>query len=319
MKLVVCELRQRSRYTSREAAYIVRELTDNYDWGEIETGYLRYSHASLESLILSKFAQLPEVILFWEGYYLLNARRREIEALDCDKYILCDDLHDGGDQSKRERLAAFSLSPTILSTYGYIFHEYYSELAGTHKVHWVPHSASPDFLLTYNEQPENAIFFSGAVNHHYPLRLRMKALSDSGVYPIVFSPHPGYHCNFDYETNTSVGRGFARKINHYRAAFTDSSRYKYAVAKYFEIPATGALLLADRAISEPLKSVGFIEGHNYIGVSDQDLEEKIAYVLDERNHEKLDRIRRNGQELVRQKHKTSDRARLINEICAVSR
>ena len=180
----------------------------------------------------------------------------------------------------------------------------------------MPHSASPDFLLTYNEHPENAVFLSGAGNHYYPLRLRVKALADDGVYPIAFHQHPGYRCDFNYDTNTSLGREYARKINNYRAAFTDSSKYKYSVAKYFEIPATGALLLADCAISEPLRAAGFIDGVNYIGVSDRDLEEKIAYVLDESNHGELDKIRRNGQDLVWQTHKTSDRARLIDEICS---
>jgi hypothetical protein len=316
MKLMISELKDRSRYTSREAAYIIRELIDNYGWSQIETEYLHFSPGSLESLLLGKFGQLPKVVLFWEGYYLLKKRRREIEALDCDKYILCDDLHDGAEETIKDKLQSFSMFHAILSTYGYVFYEYYSELAATHKVFWVPHSASPDFLITYNEHPENAVFLSGAVNHYYPLRLRVKALADSRVFPIVLHQHPGYRCDFDYDASTSVGREYARKINNYRAAFTDSSKYKYSVAKYFEIPATGALLLADRSISEPLRSVGFVEGVNYIGVTDHDLEEKIAYVLDESNHDEVDKIRRNGQDLVWQTHKTSDRARLIDEICS---
>ncbi len=66
-----------------------------------------------------------------------------------------------------------------------------------------------------------------------------------------------------------------------------------------------------------LGELGFIEGVQYIGVSDEDLKEKIEYVLDKTNHHELDEIRRNGQELVWREHKTSDRAKLIDEICTV--
>jgi len=169
-------------------------------------------------------------------------------------------------------------------------------------------------MLRYNQRPENAIFLSGAVNQSYPLRLRVRALHDRGKYPIVVHEHPGYG-EFDFGTNASVGRGYARRMNSYRAAFTDASANNYVVAKYFEIPATGCLLLADRAVSGPLRSLGFIEGVHYIGVSDEDLEEQIRYALDENNHSELDQVRRNGQILVWQRHKTHDRARLIDEVC----
>jgi hypothetical protein len=87
------------------------------------------------------------------------------------------------------------------------------------------------------------------------------------------------------------------------------------VAKYFEIPATGALLLADDAVSGPLRELGFVEYKHYLPVSQENLEERIQYVLDESNHEELDEIRRNGQQLVWERHKTTDRARQISQEC----
>ncbi len=317
MKLVVSELKERSRYTSREAAYIIRDLINNHGWRQMETEHLYYPTGSLKSLLLDKFAELPDVILWWEGYYLLTARRREIESLDCGKYVLCDDLHGGEEHSEQEKGDALSMFDTILSTYGYVFDQFYPRLSTTKRVVWMPHSASPDFLLSFNEHPKNAILLSGAVNIYYPLRLRLNEFRDRGLYPIAYHQHPGHRCDFDYRTNDNIGRGYAKRINKYRAAFTDSSVYKYAVAKYFEIPATGSLLLADRAVSGPLKEIGFIEGVHYVGVSHEDFEEKIGYVLDETNHPELDQIRRRGRELVWQRHKTSDRARSIDEICVV--
>ena len=173
-------------------------------------------------------------------------------------------------------------------------------------------------MLSYNHQPENAIFVSGALSEiHYPLRQQMVELHSAGSRAIAYHCHPGYHYGYDYDASEDVGRGYARRINSYRAGFTDSPRpYDYVVAKYFEIPATGALLLADDVVSGPLKELGFISNIHYIPVSKETLRKQIKYVLDENNHDEIDQIRQRGQRLVWERHKTSDRARQINEACS---
>ena len=317
MKLVVAELDARSKYVSREFAYLINDLTSKYGWTHVETEGLLGGPGSLKDVILRRFGELPEILLLWEGYYVLDARAKEFQDLDCQKWILCDDLHWWSDEMKRSKQLAFSMCDAILSTYGYVFDQYYPELSKQKKVFWLPHSASPDFLLPFNEHPENAIFLSGALSRQYPMRLRMKELFDRRSYPIVFHQHPGYRCNYDYENDAAVGRAYAKRINSYRIGFTDCLQYRYTVAKYFEIPATGSLLLADDAVSEPLSTMGFIENQHYIATSSRDLEEKIAYVLDEKNHDRLDQIRKSGQELIWQKHKTSDRASMLDRICTL--
>src|SRR6185295_5608359 len=180
------------------------------------------------------------------------------ERLDCRKFFFTDDLHSFSEQMRQMKTVSFTLCETILSTCGYVWEKFYPELATTRKVVWVPHSASPDFMLSYNHDPENAILLSGAITLHYPLRQQMKLLQEQGSYSIHHHCHPGYHCQYDYNKNENIGRGYARRINRYRAGFTDSLIYGYVVAKYFEIPATGALLFADDAVSGPLRELGFI-------------------------------------------------------------
>lgn len=183
----------------------------------------------------------------------------------------------------------------------------------------MPHSASPDFLLPLNERPRDAVLLSGAVNQFYPLRRRVKALHESAPERVAYHPHPGYRCDYDYERDGSVGRGYALTLNQYRVCFTDALTYGYVVAKYFEIPATGALLLADSAVGGPLAHLGYVAGVHYVPVSVRDLEEQIRYVLDEANHAALDAVRRAGQALVWERHRTADRARLIDEVCGPRR
>lgn len=312
MKLIVSHLETVRTYVTREFYYIQTDLMSTYGWKHIEIRDLWNGAGTIRDKLIDKFGELPETILFWQAYEFLNAQTADIRRLDSHKLFFGDDLHWWNKEERKEQLASFALCETILSTYAYTLHKFYPELCGVKNAVWIPHSASPDFMLRYNEHPENAIFLSGVVNQFYPLRLRVKAFHDRGTYPIIVHQHPGYG-EFDFETNTSIGPGCARRLNSYRAAFTDASKHGYSVAKYFEIPATGSLLLADRAISLPLRSIGFIEDVHYIGVSNEDLEEKIEYALDESNHDELDQVRRNGQELVWRRHKTSDRARLIDE------
>lgn len=314
MKLIVSPLKALSGYVSREFYYILNDLITTYGWTQIETDRLYTGSGTVRRTLLKEFGRIPETILFWEGYDFLTDHAYDIFRLESHKLILADDLHWWNERMRQRKTTSFALCDMVLSTYAYVWNQFYPQFAGSKKLVWLPHSASPEFMLERNQHPENSILLSGAISNHYPLRQQMKRLYDRQSYPIVYHHHPGYHCGYDHEENGDVGRGYAAKINKHRVGFTDSLRYKYVVAKYFEIPATGALLLADSAVSGPLREIGFEENKHYIPVSKEDLEEKIQYVLNEANHEKLDEIRRRCQELVLAKHKTSDRAKKINEL-----
>lgn len=316
MKLIVSHLDALKRYVTREFYYIMTDLMANHGWRHIETYELWRGAGTVKDRLLARFGELPETILFWEAYEFLTAHARDIYRLTCPKVIFTDDIHWLRAELRRIRVVSFALCDTVLSTYGYVWNKFYPEFCGTKPVVWIPHSASPDFLLPYNHRPENSILLSGAVNHFYPLRLQMKELHARRSYSIAYHGHPGYHCGYDYTQDHNVGRGYAETINRHRAGFVDSLIYQYTVAKYFEIPATGALLFADAAVSGPLRKIGFVENQHYLPVSKENLEERIQYILDERNHEALDEIRKRGQELVWARHKTSDRAREINAACS---
>ena len=316
MKVIVSTLETLRTYVTREFYHIISDLISSHGWRHIETSDLQNRPGSIKGKLIDEFGELPESMIFWETYELLQVNASEIFHLDFRKSFLTDDLHWWDEGMRQTKSVSFGLCDTIISTYGYIWDRFYPEFAGTKKVVWVPHSASPDFLLPYNRYAENSILLSGAIDRYYPLRQQMKALHAQGAHSIVHYPHPGYYTGYDYETDHEIGIGYAKTINKYRAAFTDSLIFGYVVAKYFEIPATGALLFADDKVSGPLRTLGFIENTHYLPVSKENLEDRIEYVLDERNHEELDEIRRNGQKLVWERHKTVDRAKLINDECS---
>jgi hypothetical protein len=316
MKLIVSNLETLRTYVSREFYYTLTDLINTYGWKHIEIHKLWGGAGTVRDNLLAEFGELPENILFWEAYEFLLAHAPQIQRLNCHKCFFADDLHWWNQQMREMKLVSFAICDSILASYAYVWDGYYPQLSGMKKAIWVPHSASPDFMLSYNHAAENCIFLSGAMNEAYPLRQQMLHLRSELPHSIAYHRHPGYYCGYDYEADADIGRGYARKLNSYRTGFTDSLTYKYVVAKYFEIPATGALLLADDAVSGPLRELGFIENEHYLPVSKENLEERVQYVLDPRNHERLDKIRERGQALVWERHKTSDRARQMNEVCS---
>ena len=310
MRLIVADLGAYSHFVSREFSYIMRELIAAHGWRHLEPSTL--SGGAMREEIVRRCGELPEVILFWCGHLFLCAHEREMEKLNTAKWFVADDLHHPETMPLQEK--AFRLCDTILSTYAYRFEDFFPKVAKSRRIVWLPHSASPDFALAANSAPRNELFLSGAITEDYPLRERLNALRESGCKEIIRYEHPGYHCEYDYAGDSRVGRAFARRIWKHRAAFTDCLVFRYAVAKHFEIPATGALLVADIALEEPLKELGFLAGVHYFPVSDADLEERVRYLFREEHHPELDRIRQNGQVLVLERHRTSHRARLINEL-----
>jgi glycosyl transferase family 1 len=310
MRLIVAELGAYSHFVSREFSYIIRELIEAHGWMHLEPSTL-YGRGMREK-IARYCGEFPEVILFWGGEGFLCEHDREVEKLPASRWFVSDDLHHHDARDMREK--AFMLCDTLLATYAYRVAEYFPKVAEARRVVWLPHSASPDFALPFNPRARNELFLSGAICQAYPMRQRLNGLMESGFPGIVRQPHPGYHCGYEYGHDRRVGRAFARRMWEHRTAFTDCTRFQYAVAKHFEIPATGALLVADSAIEGPLEELGFVPGLHFLSVSDENLEDRVSYVLCEEHHAELDQVRRNGQALVLKRHRTSHRARLIDEL-----
>jgi hypothetical protein len=318
MKLLVSWMRELGTYVSREFHYTMQDLLRVHGWRHIEPWLLSQHAGSGKARLVELLGEVPEVVLFWETYDLFNSVQPVLRELGCRLVVFADDLHLlwGREQDRAAKMRAFSECDQVLTSYAYVFDDFYPELRGQKRAVWIPHSASPDFNLPLNDEPENAILLSGCVGPLYPMRLRVKELPQTGRYAIVRHQHPGYAENYDYENDARVGPGYARTIHRFKAGFTDALTLRYIVAKHFEIPATGALLVADGVVSEPLRALGFIENVHYVPVSAENLEEKIQYVLAERNSAEIDAVRRRGQQLVLSKHRTSDRAKLIDSACS---
>jgi Glycosyl transferases group 1 len=315
MKLLVSWMNELRTYVSREFYYVMRDLIRVHGWRHVEPPVLALGIESAKTTLLNALGEIPETILFWEVFDLCSAMQPALRDLGCRTCLFADDLHQlwGRENLRAGKLLAFSLCDAILCPYAYVFHDFYPELRGHRRIVWIPHSASPDFDVPFNEKPQNSILLSGAGGPSYPLRGRMKDLQEEGRFAIAHLDHPGYQGTFDYAKDPRVGAGYARTLSRYLAGLTDTATFRYIVAKHFEIPAAGSLLMTDAAIGEQLKQLGFAAHVNYLPVTIDTLEEQIQYVLRPESRTVIDEIRRNGQELVRARHRTSNRARLIDE------
>src|SRR5580765_328941 len=117
MKLIISELNALSRYVSREFHYIMQELIHGYGWKHIDTMELSKSAKPLRARLLEVFGELPDAILFWEGYNFLPERAKDLLELRCRKYIFADDLHWWDEQLKYRKTISYLLCDAILSTY----------------------------------------------------------------------------------------------------------------------------------------------------------------------------------------------------------
>jgi Glycosyl transferases group 1 len=309
-KVIVGSFEALQRYVSLEFWYTTCVLAADYGWGVLDSSVVPGDARALPLVLRRRFGAVPDVVLFHESYDVAANQAEALADAGARLYVRTDDLQH---QRFPGMAAALRAATAVLPTYGPRLTAFFPELQDA-RVIWVPHAAGPDFLLPLNESPLRSVFVSGAVNDLYPLRMAMRDLVRRRPELGRLHGHPGYAGSFDHARDSRIGPGYAAAMREHLAAFTDCSRYLYVVAKHFEIPATGALLIADRAASGQLAELGFVDGVHYLSAAD-DLEAAVERVLDDRNREEIDAIRRRGHALIRERHTTRHRAEQIDAVC----
>ena len=309
-KLAVGPFHALGRYVSREFWWTFCSLREEHGWHLLETEHVPRHGDHFEHLLQLRAGGWPDVVLFWESYPQLARYANAFAERGTRVYVMTEDLH----HQRNWMDEALRVADGILSTYAPRLSTYFPSVDAS-RVTWMPHAAGPDFLLPVQEHPQPVVFVSGAMNHAYPLRLAMRDLATRRPELARTHEHPGYDREYDYSSDERVGGGYAAAMRGCLAAFTDALVHLYVVAKHFEIPATGALLLADRNVAPQLEQLGFLDGQHYLSVTADDLEPVVTRVLDPRNAEAIDTIRRRGHALVHERHTTAHRAKQIDAVC----
>lgn len=91
----------------------------------------------------------------------------------------------------------------------------------------------------------------------------------------------------------------------------------YLVAKFFEVPGAGLLLLGDPTYVEDfLAESGFVDRENFIAIRPETHKEVLEYLVDPANIDAIATIRRNGNELAKARHRIQNRIELYQGVMA---
>lgn len=230
----------------------------------------------------------------------------KIRSLPIHKYLVVDDIHK--DQTKIT--AVGNSVDLVLSTSQ--LHSFF--LPRIRKSVYLPYAVLEEYISDINIDPKNSILLSGrSINRLYPMRNKLKNFSKK--YPITDKTTlaPG---KFGIEKSL-----YMTLLKEYLCVFTCCSTppTTYIIKKVFEIPASGALLfLHDEYVKDDIEKLHFEDGKNYIGCTEENMEEKIIYILDPNNRTEIDRIRKNGHEMIKKYHTVNTRKKELYKLLNIT-
>jgi hypothetical protein len=112
-----------------------------------------------------------------------------------------------------------------------------------------------------------------------------------------------------------VGKRYAQTLNQYAACLTDGLHLNYTIAKIFEIPAAGCVLLVNAEMRRLLARLGMFDVVHYLAYESASHLRRIvqeAAVLDPQKAPLMDGIRRRAQNLVLRRHLVAHRAAQVD-------
>jgi Glycosyl transferases group 1 len=296
---IVCDAGWLSSYIAFEHYHVHRLLQDTYGFHIINDRHLDFTNRALIRDLNT-----------YDVLFLSHQRATiPLDLLKCYKMCRIDDLVNGPANDERSQLY-FKNSDMVVSPYAYVFTNYYEH----DNVVWVPYSCGiegctdPD-EIRFNTTPKVKILQLGNVGPSYPFRQYVAGLEDDRIEKIA---HPGW--NHPDNTEALIRRRYYHKLNEYICCFTDALIFRYIVLKNFEIPGVGALLLTDRAIEKEMNQLGFVDFQTCIFCDQETFLDRVSWILEPKNREAVDRIRRAGMDLVWAKHLTKHRAAQINDL-----
>ncbi|AYV85718.1 MAG: hypothetical protein Satyrvirus33_8 [Satyrvirus sp.] len=306
MKTIICNKIKESdaRYFNIGWRVPYEEL-ENIGWVAVDQSEIK---GKITNFYMEKYNLLPNVVLFWNVNTFVQNNINEILDNNWTKCIYVDDLHQENSKVKAYRNMVFEKFEYVFSTYAYTISKFFPTIP-PNKVVWFPHFIKNKFYVEFNDNPVRRISLTGIVEKNvYPFRYHIFKLSTK--YSINVLQHPSYK----KPIHTYYGHDYIKYLSKYVASITCCSTEKtpYVIAKFFEIPASGSLLMAyDEFVKEPLKQLGFVDGENYLSVNYDNIIDKISFVMDPNNTEEVNRIRRNGYDFVWKNHTLLDRIKII--------
>ena len=311
-----------AQYVSAQDFHLFSLLKYAYGWETVDVapedaseGWDRFGRAVVRGLS----GRRPDVLLFVEAFgelANLQGSRDDSPLGGCEVWLFINDLHHDKNHAFGHEVKARAVraADVILGPYMYMLDSFFPAEAAGKKREWIPHAATPLFQLPLvpSSDPglQRKVLLTGQTYAEwYPYRALVESKIRSGDDRFVQQDHPGYGGKYDPRT---VGRGFGAILNAHLACVTDGLTLNYTVAKMFELPAAGCLLLVNSEVSPVLSVLGFQPNVHYIPYDRQSLDSIVDAVLDPANAGAVDAIRAQGQALVWARHTVQERAAVMH-------
>jgi len=269
----------------------------------------------LKNYYINNYGYIPKYIIFVYNNNFISLMSKLNIICELSKLIMItDDLHTPNDDNHKFKCNIIENAHIIFSPYGYNnFNDEKYKLSQPKKLVNLYHSARLNYICNINDNPINKILISGVINSIYIDR--EYAVSKQLIYPDKIDR---FKKTIKYRVanhnNIICGKKYYEYLNKYLCCFCDIA-YDYILAKVFEIPASGSLLLYmdkdNEKIKNIMKEMGFIDGENYISCNRTDFIEKVMYITDPNNKSEIDRIRINGYDLIKQHHTSENRYQTV--------
>lgn len=266
--------------------------------------------------VSNSFGVLPkdlDILIFYTIPRTINALGDIGNIPDKTKVIqYCEDLDNAGVLAFYRK--SFKRANRIIGPFASAFRQIFPQYVDKF-IHFKRFFASDEryTALPYNTKPIMKCLLTGAARDvHYPLRMviknalktdkQLRSLMDVNWHS-VYPKHPG-------ETAPVYGDAYAKRLNSYFCSVTSSSKNNYAVAKYFEIPAAGSLLIANQIPDSD--EAGIIPNEHYIPITADTVVTRIKEVLS--NPAKYEHIRRQSMEFTRANYSVNNRFEQLKTI-----
>jgi glycosyltransferase involved in cell wall biosynthesis len=302
-KGIICDIEWLSSYLAKEHYYLVKLLQDQHGFDIINSKTADFNNID----IMRDLNTYDILLVAYQGRVTIP-----LHLISAYKIFKIDDLVSYN--SEYDKLLDYLVknSDMIISPYAYELHRYYQH----DNVVWIPYSSAIEGCneyheIEFNNSPVNKVLLSGSVARDRPFREYVASLKNEFIDVLQ---HPGYHNRFDENSQEIVGTKYFRELNKYLCCFSDGHSYRYIHLKNFEIASVGSLLVTDKIIEAEMNELGFVDFQTCIFCDQQTFLEKLSWIFDPKNRAAVDKIRRAGMELVREKHLTKHRALQINTL-----
>lgn len=263
------------RHTSNYKA-LFNLIKEKHGWEVVYSNTLdQYALSSYDVAMLYNVPLYNRIGLMMDDYYTLP---KDLKLIGYNT-----DIHTYGyAMCEVEQMLWFDRYDLILSDRGQYFRDEYGDYVSKYKFF-------PDFIeqemyidIPYNSKPLRNFLLSGAMEPDiYPIRNHIRLIADD--YNIAYA-----------SSQFKTGKEYPKFLNKFFGCVTDASIFKIALKKYFEIPAAGSLLLAERC--QDVDDVGHEPGETYVELDQFDIPAQMNRILDDwRPH--LDIIKQ-GREFV---------------------